>query len=341
MSKRYQAWVYRLEKRALRRDNNRLARPFEWGLDYLGLPHPHGDPRAELSRYAEEAYGDSHSFYALPPVPEYRLNGDLLTFPSAIRNRHAENNIVYGRYFPRKGAHSAVVVLPQWNADRSAHLNLCRLLNQFGMAALRLSMPYHDFRKPAELERADYLVDTNVGRTIQSCRQAVLDARLAVEWLWRQGFRRVAILGTSVGACIGFLTFVHETRLAAAVFNHASSYFADVVWEGMTTRHVREGLQGHVNLEELRRYWSIISPYPFVKKLRGQTRKSLIVSARYDPTFLPRLSQDLFDEYYRHGVPLEKILLPCGHYTLAMFPFSWIDGFVMARFLRRELVSGR
>ena len=42
------------------------------------------------------------------------------------------------------------------------------LFNRFGISALRLSKPYHDIRRPAELERSDYAVSSNIGRTI--CR---------------------------------------------------------------------------------------------------------------------------------------------------------------------------
>ena len=49
-----------------------------------------------------------------------------------------------------------------------------RLFNRFGISALRLSKPYHDMRRPAELERSDYAVSANVGRTIAACRQAVV-----------------------------------------------------------------------------------------------------------------------------------------------------------------------
>ena len=55
------------------------------------------------------------------------------------------------RYFrdpsPR-GRKRAVLVLPQWNSDEQGHVGLCRLMNRFGLTALRLSLPYHDARKP-------------------------------------------------------------------------------------------------------------------------------------------------------------------------------------------------
>ncbi len=129
-----------------------------------------------------------------------------------------------------------------------------------GMSALRLTLPYHQQRKPAELERADHLVSTNIGRTIQSMRQAVLDTRAAVRWLKMQGYERVGILGTSVGSCIAFLTFAHEPDLNAGAFNHVSGYVADVVWKGLSTEHVRAGFGNSVTLEELRTYWAPISP---------------------------------------------------------------------------------
>jgi len=75
-----------------------------------------------------------------------------------------------------------------------SHVEACRIFNGLGMTALRLTLPYHEERRPPELERADHLVGSNIGRTIQSMRQAVLDTRAAVRWLKEQGFERIGIL---------------------------------------------------------------------------------------------------------------------------------------------------
>ena len=48
------------------------------------------------------------------------------------------------------------MVLPQWNSDAEGHVGLGKLLNRFGISALRMTMAYHAERKPAELQRADY-----------------------------------------------------------------------------------------------------------------------------------------------------------------------------------------
>jgi len=85
-------------------------------------------------------------------------------------------------------------------------VGLAKLLNRFGISALRMTMAYHAERKPAELERAEYHVSSNIGRTIHASRQSVIDARACLDWLEQQGYSRVGILGTSLGSCIAFIT---------------------------------------------------------------------------------------------------------------------------------------
>jgi hypothetical protein len=133
------------------------------------------------------------------------------------------------------------------------------------------------------LHRADYIVSANVARTVQVCRQAVLDARLAVTWLQQQGFDRIGILGTSLGSCLALLTSAHEPRITAQALNHISPYFADVVWRGLSTSHVREGLDTHIDLAALRALWMPISPQQYLDRV-GDTQ-TLLVYARYDLSF--------------------------------------------------------
>ncbi len=158
-----------------------------------------------------------------------------------------------------------------------------------GMTALRLSLPYHDQRMPPELHRADYIVSANVARTVQVCRQAVLDARRAIAWLAGEGYDRIGILGTSLGSCLSLLTTAHEPLIKAQALNHISPHFADVVWRGLSTRHVREGLDGHIDLEALRLLWKPISPSWYLERMRD--RQSLLVYAKYDLTFPVDLSR--------------------------------------------------
>jgi hypothetical protein len=348
----FHAW----ERRLAGTTKGRVVRPFEWGVDWLS-----GDPAADhahdtrVERWVDEIMADTPAFFHAPATTDYRFRAappderrqgeaGTLTYPSALVTPHAENNTVYGRWFPaagepvtgrKRGRGPAVIVLPQWNSDAQGHIGLARLLARFGISALRLSLPYHDARMPPELTRADYIVSSNIVRTVQVCRQAVLDARRAVDWLQSLGFDRIGMLGTSLGSCLAMLTGAHEPRIRAQALNHVSPWFADVVWRGLSTRHVRQGLDGHIDLERLRRLWRPISPFSYLDRVRHT--QTLLVYAAYDLTFPVDLSRALIAEFQRLGLPHEAVMLPCGHYSTGAAPFKFIDGYLLTRFLKRTL----
>ena len=171
------------------------------------------------------------------------------------------------------------------------------------------------------------------------CRQAVPDARRAIQWLAAQGHTRIGILGSSLGSCLALLTTAHEPLVQAQALNHISPYFADVVWRGLSTRHVREGLDGHIDLERLRALWAPISPQLFLERVRG--RQTLLVYARYDLTFPVDLSEDLVRAFRDQGIPHEVAVLRCGHYSTGMAPFKFVDGWILTRFLKKALGQSR
>lgn len=332
----FHAW----ERRLAAVDTNRVVRPFAWGLEWLGLDAlDDQDPRRirlAVRRWVSATLADTSAFFRAGPVENARVEGERLTFASAMATPHPVNNTVHARVFPARGGRAAsrrraVVVLPQWNSDPEGHVGLCRLFARFGITAVRLSLPYHDERRPDDLQRADYIVSANVGQTLQANRQAVLDARRAVDWLEGEGFDRIGIVGTSLGSCLAMLTMAHDPRIRAGAFNHVSPYFADVVWRGLSTRHVRAGLDGHVGLDELREFWMPISPWPFIERVRG--REVLLIYARYDLTFPVDLSRRFIGEFRRLGVPHHVARLPCGHYTTGKAPFKFVDGYHLTRFL--------
>src|SRR6266481_5578042 len=116
------------------------------------------------------------------------------------------------------------------------------------------------------------------------------------------------------------------TTIAGTRISSVRNISSPRVWAGLCTTHVRQSLEGAVDLQQLRFLWSPISPYPFIKRLRGSKRKMLALSCRYDLTFLPALSEQAYQEFDRCGLPYELAWLPCGHYTLGQFPFSAIAG---------------
>jgi len=338
----YAHWIDRWERKLATRDTNRVVRALDWGTDWLhGIGFPgctNGNAAACVSRFVAEALGDSDRFFAYEPVADYRLADRRLTFTSPVRSPYAENNTVHALWFPAGADRGrALVVLPQWNSGADGHVGLAKLLNRFGISALRMTMAYHAERMPGELERADYHVSSNIGRTIHASRQSIIDTRACLDWLEQMGYRRLGILGTSLGSCIAFIAAAHDRRVRTGIFNHVSMYFSDVVWTGLSTQHVRRGFGGVVGQDDLRLFWSPISPASYLDRMCGREMRSLLIWARYDTSFLPVYSQQVLESFRGRNLPHEVFTLPCGHYTTGQFPFNLMDGLAMCRFAARNL----
>jgi dienelactone hydrolase len=372
MRTRYQRWMYEWETRLTSVDNNRVVRPLEWGLGWArdwpcrnGYPQGHvpEDPEKFLADYNRRIIANSDEFYSYKTPTDFRLekrgiqvfstrevpdakleakvrgtHGQFLRFTSPVSTPYPENNLVNARWFPARGRR-AVVLLPHWNSDAVAYSSLCYALNLMGIAVLRLSMPYHDIRMPAEIKRADYAVSANIGRTLDSCRQGVVDIRSCLDWLEQQGYSRLGVVGTSLGSCYAFIASAHDQRLRVSAYNHASTYVSDVVWHGQSTRHIRAALESKLDEERLRKLWAAISPMSYFEQYARWPKKSLIIYANYDMTFLPEFSREVIREFEKHHLDHKVVVLPCGHYSTGETPYKFMDGWHLVSFLRTAFDS--
>ncbi len=277
----------------------------------------------------------------------------FLRLTSAERTPYPENDQVNARWYPApehkdpKRPKQAIVVLPQWNSDGFSHNSLCTIFNRMGISALRLSMPYHDIRRPAELERSDYSVSANIGRTLSACRQAVVDIRCCIDWLEEQGYEHFGVLGTSLGSCYAFLASTHDPRIRVNAFNHASTAFGDVTWAGQSTRHVKQALEeAGLTQDRVRALWAAASPCYYYPKFAGLEaagggKKVLMVYANYDLTFPKEYSLKVVEAFRHYKLDFEPRVLPCGHYTTGETPYMFIDGWYMGWFVYRAFKALR
>ena len=227
---------------------------------------------------------------------DYSFRRTSSPLPVRFNRRIPENNTVHAAFFPaRRDQGRALVVLPQWNADEHGHLGLARLLNRFGITALADEYGVSRGAQASgtgagrlprfEQHRPHHPGFAPIGRGLRAC----------LDWLQQQGYTRLGILGTSLGSCIAFITAAHDSRIAAGMFNHVSMYFSDVIWTGLSTGHIRKGLDGMVTQDQLREYWSVISPAAYLDRLGQRDLKSLLIWARHDSTFLPVYSQQVLE----------------------------------------------
>ena len=88
------------------------------------------------------------------------------------------------------------------------------------------------------------------------------------------------------------------------------------------------------DIERLRQLWLAASPMVYFDKFARWERRSLIIYAKYDLTFLPEFSKQVVVEFARHNLDHKVVVLPCGHYTMGETPYKYMDGWHLASFLR-------
>ena len=338
--RRMDAWEMDLATRS----TDRVVRPFDWGLDWTArwpFQSTEPDPETRIRELNRIALSRSAEFFDYRKPTDFRIENGEVRFTSAVDTPYRENNTVHARYFPAsarfKRGPKAVVVLPHWNASPQQHVALCEAIAKTGISALRISLPYHDRRMPPELTRADYAVSSNIGRTIDATRQAVIDVRSCYDFLEQRGYTDLGIVGTSLGSCYAFLATAHDARIRVNVFNHCSTYFADVVWTGLSTRHIRQGLEGQIDSDRLRAAWDCISPVHYMDQFAAMKMRSFFLYATYDTTFLPEFSRQVVEHVRRRGMDHKLVVMPCGHYTLGEAPFKFVVGYKICSFLKRNL----
>ena len=326
------------EQKAAEDDGNKLASDMELGAD-LAFPAAAAAPTVGSMLELVKAHcADSLRFYSAPDhAYEFKLENGTLSFRSAIATETEANNIVTARVYPGRNRRDAVILLPHWNAPAGAYAPFAQNLVRFGLTAVELTLPYHGPRNRPGAVISDYFLSPNIGRTIRSVRQAVIDTKGVVDWLCQNGYRNIGLIGASLGSCVAGLAAAHDSRICTSALLLTAGDFGEVVWTGRATRHIAQSLSRSVDLDEIKGLWSIISTGTFARTFARADHKALIVSGTRDQVVKPYLTTRFISQLQDAAATYEWRKLSCGHYSMAMFPFSVLTFVLTLRFLKRTL----
>lgn len=346
--KLYRNWIDKNEYRGFAKHAGRKTpHSFNWGLNYLGIQDTDIDPYIAVLRFTENHLYHSRHFF-VPPLlsaDKYQLTNNILSFPSSITTHVENNNMVRMEYYPTKDSSKVIIVVPHWNASSETYHRICLKLQKIGFTALRVILPFHDIRGTGGEESSTYMVSANIGLTVLAMQQSVRDILSAINWLEYLGYRKFGIMGSSIGSCCGFIAACHDSRVNGFFANLMSSYFGDVVWTGLSTRHIRQSFDAYnkscpedlkLSQEMIRKAWMLNSPISYVDKIKlfNPNLKQYIMGGKYDTTFLYEYTKQILQEYDDFGINYKSSILPCGHYSLGKFWFQYIDAFHIYNFFR-------
>lgn len=255
-----------------------------------------------------------------------------LKFPSGMSTDIEENNLVWARIAESGSFDQAMVIFHHWNAS-SRNRQIASFFSQRGITVVEIAMPYHFERSRPGSLYADYMLSPNLGRTIQSMRQAVWDGRKLMRWLKAQGYREISVLGMSLGSWVAALIAAHDSAVSKASLFLTAGSLADMVWTGRATRSIRESLEPVVELTDLRKAWAPLNLENYAQELSRPGLDLHVVLAKRDKVVLPELSRQFMRRLKAVGAKPNILEVNCGHYSLAMPPYILLAGLSLKRFL--------
>ena len=107
------------------------------------------------------------------------------------------------------------------------------------------------------------------------------------------------------------------------------------MWTGQSTRHVRAAFEANgLTQEDVQSIFTGISPITVMDRYAAAgTRRSLVVHATWDLTFLREFSLEVLRNFRERRVDFVSRVLPCGHYTTGETPYKYLDGWYMGQFV--------
>ncbi|RVL83942.1 dienelactone hydrolase-related enzyme [Sinorhizobium meliloti] len=330
----YHSWLDRWDERRARRGEEGKGRTA------LALDAERALPGAEKITSLEEfcVLADqavaNPAFYDEPSRSDrgFERQGEWLKFPSDISTDVEENNIVWAKIADSGSFDRALVIFHHWNAS-SRNRQIASFFSKRGITVIEIAMPYHFERSRPGSLHADYMLSANLGRTIQSVRQAVLDGRKLVRWLKCKGYRDISVLGMSLGSWVAGLIAAHDPAVSKASLFLTAGSLADMVWTGRATRAIRDSLAPHIHLTDLRRAWGPLNLGNYAQRLARPDLALHVVLAKRDTVVLPELSASFMQKLENAGARPNILELNCGHYSLATPPYILLAGLSLKRFL--------
>jgi dienelactone hydrolase len=235
-------------------------------------------------------------------------------FASPRPTAHAVNNVVHGRLY-RCGDNwrqkPVVLLLHGWNDvlnHRFFFPRCARQLNQLGLNAATLQLPWHFDRRSGELGAWGNFLSADVLRTVEAVLQAMAEIQCFVNWLSEQACPFVGLWGISMGAWLAGLTICHDPRIGSAVLTVPVARLDRLIEEVAFCETIRCALQDRrVDLHKL----NLASNRPAIAR-----ENILLVEAEHDLF----VDKETVEDLWRAWDKPEIWRLRYGHISILCVP---------------------
>jgi len=184
----------------------------------------------------------------------------------------------------------------------------CRRLNDLGVNAGILHLPYHFSRRPTGSFNGELAITSNVVRSAHAFRQAVQELCWLKEVFKELGVPHVGLWGPSYCAWISGLAMVVDEGFGGAVLLEPPVEVEELFWEVPLFSNLQKELnRRQITRENLHDLFTLVTPHHH--PLKTDPSRVLILGAEHDPIGYPESLRRMHRAW--PGTHLD--ILPIGH----------------------------
>ncbi len=271
----------------------------------------------EISRQSVLAAPPPITFPDWKQVDENDVSTEYLeSFPSSVVTKYPANNVVPLQVFlpvDRQGPVPVVLITHYWGArDLRAEETLAQDLNDRGLGAAILVLPYHLMRTPPGHLSGDLAIVPDPEKLKETMFQAEQDVRRAIAFLdTRPEVRHdgYGLVGTSLGAIVAGLAYAVEPRIKEAAFVLGGADLARIIWSSSRVVQVRDQLRRSGWTEDrLRKVLAPVEPLNYLP--RAEAGATFVIYGRYDTVVPDECTRALIG----HLSDPKTVEIETGHY---------------------------
>ena len=238
----------------------------------------------------------------------------IARFSSAFKSKSAENDVVQLHIqLPIDVEKPPIVlILHYWGAPSlKVERSLALELNQRGIGAAIMTLPYHLTRTPKGAVSGALAIQPDPEKLKATMTQSVMDVRRSLDYIQSRNEcgRIVGIYGTSLGAIVSSLAYAVDDRLGNAAFLLGGIELGKLVWKSSLLVPIKDELRAKgFNEQRLSKAFESVEPSKYLNS--SKLGKTFVIRAKYD-TVVPSECTDALIQ----ALPQSKLLsIDSGHY---------------------------
>ena len=308
------------ERMARHEDTSRRTVPF--AIDAQKVFAGAQEDLPTLLRLVEAAAEDRPAFFNQVNAPALQQDASAVWWETEAGSVLPCVGQASAEYYHAHKSDELVIIVPHLNSEAQDYRSMAKILNAFGRSAVRYVLPFHQGATTDRRHPTDQLVSASLGTTMAGIRQAAVEVRALAEHFGARGYRRIHLVGISVGCCISTIAAAVTNRFDTLSLLLMADDFSSVVWRGRATPHLRKELEGKISFSDLQAAWDLLHPYRHADLLAARGIPVLMITGNRDTVMPPDLAENVAAHFKQSGVNLDWRRYPCGHYTFGLVPFN-------------------